>query len=82
MSISCALNDSLDEYSTIGKNPGPGQYNFPVMSKNGKYFYSKFRNSKCRMIAPRSKGRFSAKPRGFLLITNCVIFQGFGMPGP
>ena len=56
------IPDHLEIANTAFKNPGPGQYAPKLdFSKDGKYFFSKFKNSRASTWNPPSSARFSAK---------------------
>jgi hypothetical protein len=53
---------NLDEQTTIKINPGPGAYEkVETMTKNGKCFISKHKNSGATIINPACSKRFDAK---------------------
>ena len=54
------IPDHLEIANTSLKNPGPGQYAPKLdISKDGKYFFSKFKNSRASTWNPPSSVRFS-----------------------
>lgn len=56
---------NIYEYTTVGKNPGPGTYkSVHNLATNGNYFVSKYKNACCRIIAPGASRRFKGKVRG------------------
>ena len=71
-----------DEYTTVGKNPGPGTYkSVHNLATNGNYFVSKYKNACCRIIAPGASRRFKGKIKGkpqYRLLT----FQATATPAP
>lgn len=64
----------IDESSKI---PGPGSYPMlPSISKDGKYYLSKFKNSKASAFNPPSSKRFAG---GY---GNYKVYSGTFVPGP
>ena len=56
------IPNHLERANTAVKSPGPGQYQPKLeISKDGKYFYSKFKSSRATTWNPPSSARFSRK---------------------
>lgn len=56
---------NIYSYTTSKTNPGPGTYtDVHTMKLDGKYFVSKYKSQKCRIIAPARSKRFKKKVRG------------------